>query len=178
MRMRRHLARPRHGVLLVVVATALAMVIAACGDDTWESATTAARTTTAAATTTTTSTVPSLIVAGHVCLLDGDVPVLTAVDLVREEEEEEESAATTRTDADGHYSFSIEDAGSCQVEVSAFDLLEGCDNLTTSGEMTALPPAVKRFLSGSGTADVLAVSLPEPVAIGGEATFDLDLYCD
>jgi hypothetical protein len=178
-------ARAHARLLLAATMALLGVMVASCGGDSWQEAVTTTPTSTTAPTTTTTSstttsttttTIPSGTVAGRVFLLDREEPVETTVDLVREEEDE--PTATTRTDADGYYSFAVEEAGSYQVEVSVLDLLDVCDALRTEGEMSARWPIVVRTYTGSGVSDVRAASVAESVTIGGEVTFDLDLYCD
>lgn len=180
----------RTRVVAVAVLTVLALVSVGCGDDAGEAAATEAptatattaitstTTTTTVTTTTTTTTVPTTgIIIGRVYLMDRDEPIVTTVELLGEADKE--TVDTTRTDGDGHYSFSIADEGTYTVRVSLGSYAEMCDNLRREpGESSELWPIVVRQLDGGGTTDILAGSVAIAVTIGDEITLDLELYCD
>lgn len=106
-------------------------------------------------------------------LVDRDEAVRTEVMLLVDEENE--TIDSTTTNSDGSYSFLIEDEGIYVVRIAVTDLLDDCDDLSSSSRDW---PVVVRMFGGSGVTDVLAGSRPITVHIGDEITLDLDLTCD
>jgi hypothetical protein len=103
--------------------------------------------------------------------VDRDEPVRTTVILKQQGGPEIESI---ETDAEGNYSFLVEEPGEYTINVSVMDLLDTCDELrTASGVWLAA-----QVLDTSGVVDVRASSMPMSIEIGDKLTVNCELNCD